>query len=89
MFYIFNPDNFGQINVSANSLYLIYPESEAEVDTIENFDDGVIQLQSYSNQDINPTMWTLENNITYNNSPHSLKLYGNTWKLEVISPISH
>ena len=61
--------------------------TEAEVDTIENFDDGEVQLQSYSDQDINPNMWSLDNTITYNNSPYSLKLYGNTWKLEVISPI--
>jgi poly-gamma-glutamate capsule biosynthesis protein CapA/YwtB (metallophosphatase superfamily) len=77
---------FGGINDLANSLPHL-SGSEVEVDSIENFDDGVIQLQSYSNQDINPNMWTLENNITYNNSPHSLKLYGNTWKLEVISPV--
>ncbi|HEY6625701.1 MAG TPA: CapA family protein, partial [Ignavibacteriaceae bacterium] len=79
--------SFGRITVLASSLSYL-SGSEVEVDTIENFDDGVIQLQSYSNQDINPTMWTLENNITYNNSPHSLKLYGNTWKLEVISPMT-
>ncbi len=78
---------FGPINVLANDLSHL-SGSEAEVDTIENFDDGVIQLQSYSNQDVNPTMWSLENTITYNNSPHSLKLYGNTWKLEVISPMT-
>ena len=78
---------FGPINVLPNDLSHL-SGSEAEIDTIENFDDGVIQLQSYSNQDVNPTMWSLENTITYNNSPHSLKLYGNTWKLEVISPMT-
>jgi poly-gamma-glutamate capsule biosynthesis protein CapA/YwtB (metallophosphatase superfamily) len=79
--------NFGQINVLANGLF--HPSgSKAEVDTIENFDDGEVQLQSYSDQDINPNMWSLDNTITYNNSPYSLKLFGNTWKLEVIDPIS-
>jgi hypothetical protein len=78
---------FGRMNIFSNGFSYL-PKSNAEVDTIENFDDGVIQLQSYSNQDINPTMWLLENTITYNNSLHSLKLYGNTWKLEVISPIT-
>ena len=78
---------FGQINVLANGLSHL-SGSKAEVDTIENFDDGEVQLQSYSDQDINPNMWSLDNTITYNNSPYSLKLYGNTWKLEVIDPIS-
>jgi poly-gamma-glutamate capsule biosynthesis protein CapA/YwtB (metallophosphatase superfamily) len=33
-------------------------------------------------------MWSLDNTITNNNSPYSLKLFGNTWKSEVINPIS-
>ena len=78
---------FGKLNVLSQN-YSNLSDNIAEVDTIENFDDGIVQLQSYSNQDINPTMWSLENNITYNNSPHSLKLFGNTWKLEVISPMT-
>ncbi len=78
---------FGQLNVSANGLSYS-SGNKAEVDTIENFDDGEIQLQSYADQDINPNMWSLDNTITYNNSPYSLKLFGNTWKLEIINPIS-
>ena len=78
---------FGQINVLANGLSHS-SLSMVEVDTVENFDDGEVQLQSFSDQDINPNMWSLDNTITYNNSPYSLKLFGNTWKLEVIYPIS-
>jgi poly-gamma-glutamate synthesis protein (capsule biosynthesis protein) len=77
----------GQINVLANGLSHS-TGSKAEVDTVENFDDGEIQLQSYSDQDINPNMWSLDSTITYNNSHYSLKLFGNTWKLEVINSIS-
>jgi len=83
----FIPIIFGRTNDLANSLPHL-SGGEADVDTIENFDYGQVQLQSYSNQDINPSMWVLENTITYNNSPYSLKLYGNTWKLEVISPVT-
>ena len=78
--------NFGQINVLANGLSRS-SGSKVEVDTIENFDYGEIQLLSYSDQDIDPNMWSLDNTITYNNSPYSIKLFGNTWKLEVIEPI--
>ncbi|MCW8813630.1 MAG: hypothetical protein OQK65_08885, partial [Chlorobium sp.] len=77
----------GQINVLANGLSRP-SESKVVIDTIENFDVGEVQLQSYSDEDIDPDMWSLDNTITYNNSPYSLKLFGNTWKLEVINPIS-
>jgi poly-gamma-glutamate capsule biosynthesis protein CapA/YwtB (metallophosphatase superfamily) len=55
---------------------------------IEDFDDGDVQLQSFPGEDMQPDSWTLDTLITYNNSPYSLKLYGNTWKLESIAPVS-
>ncbi len=57
-------------------------------DTIENFDDGEIQLFSYPGQDIDTNAWALDSNITFNNSAFSLKLWGNTWKIESIIPIT-
>lgn len=54
---------------------------------IENFDDGIINLSSYPGQDMDPDAWTLDSVNTYNNSPYSLKLYGNTWKLETIESV--
>ncbi|MGD8979658.1 MAG: CapA family protein [candidate division WOR-3 bacterium] len=56
-------------------------------DTIENFDDGVIELFSYPDEDFDSSAWALDSDITYNNSPYSLKLWGNTWKVESIVPI--
>jgi len=35
-----------------------------------------------------PNSWNLDQNITFNNSPFSLKIYGNTWKIESITPMS-
>ncbi len=57
-------------------------------DTIENFDDGELQLRSFPGQDLQPDSWILDTHITYNGSPYSLKLYGNTWKLETIAPVN-
>lgn len=57
-------------------------------DTIENFDDGIIQLFSYPNEDMDPDAWALDSLITYNNSAFSLKLWGNTWKIESIVPVT-
>lgn len=54
--------------------------------TIENFDSGAIQLFSYPGQDSEPGAWILDSITTYNNSAYSLKLFGNTWKLENIAP---
>ncbi len=62
-------------------------EVTADADTIENFDDGQVNLLSWADQDLNPTSWSLSNTITFHNSPYSLKLYGNTWKLDTIQPV--
>ncbi len=60
---------------------------QARADTIENFDDGIIQLFSYPNEDMEPDAWALDSLITYNNSAFSLKIWGNTWKIESIVPV--
>jgi poly-gamma-glutamate capsule biosynthesis protein CapA/YwtB (metallophosphatase superfamily) len=62
--------------------------NSARADTIENFDDGIIQLFSYPNEDMDPDAWALDSLITYNNSAFSLKLWGNTWKIESIVPVT-
>ncbi|MBC8526508.1 MAG: CapA family protein [Candidatus Cloacimonetes bacterium] len=58
---------------------------------IENFDDGEIELLSYPGEDEEPDAWCLDSTITYSDSLYSsiysLKLYGNTWKIEMIQPI--
>ncbi len=56
-------------------------------DTIENFDDGVVELFSYPGEDAHPDSWALDSVNTYADSPFSLRMFGNTWKLESISPI--
>jgi len=53
---------------------------------IEDFDDGTIDLLSYPGQDIDPLAWELNSSITWANSAYSLKLSGNTWKLQNIQP---
>lgn len=55
--------------------------------TIENFDSGTISLSSYSTEDEDPSDWELNPTITFENSPWSLKLYGNTWKVQSITPV--
>ena len=54
---------------------------------IENFDDGDIVLDSYTDQDIDPDDWVLTPERTYMESPLSLKLFGNTWKSQEIAPV--
>ncbi len=55
---------------------------------IENFDAGTISLESYPGEDEDPLDWEINSDITYQNSPYSLKLFGNTWKLQNISAIA-
>ena len=58
------------------------------IEIIENFDDGEVEFTSYPNEDDEPNSWNLDSNITFNNSPYSLKIFGNTWKIEAIEPIT-
>jgi len=60
----------------------------AFADTIETFDDPDLQLRSFPGEDVQPDSRILDSVNTYHNSPYSLKLYGNTWKLESIAPRS-
>jgi len=56
---------------------------------IEDFESGEISLFSYPDQDLHPDAWELTSENTYNPlSQYSLKLYGNTWKVEAIEPVT-
>ncbi len=55
---------------------------------IEDFDDGEVELGSYAEQDLDPDSWLLDAEVTYDGSPYSLKLFGNTWKTEEIEPVT-
>ncbi|MCD4820441.1 MAG: CapA family protein [Candidatus Cloacimonetes bacterium] len=61
--------------------------STSRFETIEDFDFGDIELLSYEDEDIDENDWEINDEITYENSPYSLRLYGNTWKLQIIEPI--
>ncbi len=67
----------------SNNLFGVFNSRE---EIIENFDDGEVELLSYPGEDEDPDDWALDSTITYNNSPYSLKLFGNTWKIEMIEP---
>ncbi|MCU0613329.1 MAG: PKD domain-containing protein, partial [Candidatus Eisenbacteria bacterium] len=54
---------------------------------IEDFDDGVVDLGSYPGEDIDPDAWLLDGKNTYQDSPFALRLHGNTWKTEQITPV--
>lgn len=57
-------------------------------DTIESFESGVVQLLSYPGQDQHPNAWRVDSLLPHPGSRYSLKLHGNTWKMEQIEPIS-
>ncbi|HCM16537.1 MAG TPA: hypothetical protein DHW79_11505, partial [Candidatus Cloacimonas sp.] len=55
---------------------------------IEDFDSGSVVLSSWADEDIQPDAWTVDNQNTYALSPYSLKLTGNSWKQQSITPFS-
>tara|TARA_B100000315_G_scaffold223352_1_gene228075 strand:+ start:12599 stop:17371 length:4773 start_codon:yes stop_codon:yes gene_type:complete len=54
---------------------------------IEDFDDGEVELSSYADEDVDSDGWAITAENTFENSSFSLKLYGNTWKQEMIQPL--
>ena len=68
--------------INANALSYTHRE-----EIIENFDDGEVTLLSFPDEDEDSEMWTLDSANTFNDSPYSLKLFGNTWKVEEIEPV--
>lgn len=65
---------------------LVFAAGPLAADTVENFDDGQVVLRSYPGQDAQPDSWRLDTLVTYRHSPFSLRLHGNTWKVESIAP---
>ena len=56
---------------------------------IEDFDSGEISFTSYQDQDLQPNAWELTTENTYNiQSLYALKIYGNTWKVKAIEPVT-
>jgi poly-gamma-glutamate capsule biosynthesis protein CapA/YwtB (metallophosphatase superfamily) len=69
-----------------NGQYSSKPGSPKQI-IIENFDLGTVDFTSYPGEDEDPLDWEINSAITYENSPWSLKLSGNTWKVQGISPV--
>ncbi len=63
-------------------------QAQNRYDVLEDFDSGEISLLSWMDEDVQPNSWELDSLITYDNSAYSLKLFGNTWKQQIINPVS-
>lgn len=55
---------------------------------IENFEAGSISLSSYPGEDMSPNSWSLDTAYTFDSSNFALKLNGNTWKQQAITPLA-
>ncbi len=61
-----------------------YSTAQTDSTVIENFENNVI-LFSYNNEDNEPFSWEIDTSFSYTGNA-SLKIYGNSWKSEQISP---
>ncbi len=75
------------ILVIMTALIPICAAGSLRYDVIEGFESGSIQLFSWLAEDIEPNNWQMDSNITNNNSNFSLRLFGNTWKQQFITPV--
>jgi poly-gamma-glutamate capsule biosynthesis protein CapA/YwtB (metallophosphatase superfamily) len=51
---------------------------------LADFESGQVTLESFEDQDQQPTAWSLSSSTTYGGSQYALKLSGNTWKAQPI-----
>jgi poly-gamma-glutamate capsule biosynthesis protein CapA/YwtB (metallophosphatase superfamily) len=56
--------------------------------TIEDFESGTPDLASYPGQDLAPGNWELTTANAYQGSGSSLRLFGNTWKMQDIDTVA-
>jgi len=55
---------------------------------IEDFESGSVSLFSWLDEDIQPSAFSFDTQIVYPGSSYSLKLSGNTWKEQFITPVA-
>ena len=55
-------------------------------DVIADFESGSVTLESYPGQDLDPGDWALITTGTHAGSAYSLRLFGNTWKTQAVTP---
>jgi len=55
---------------------------------IEDFESGGVVLDSYPGQDSDPADWEIVSDNTFGDSAYALRLYGNSWKTEDITPVA-
>ncbi|MBI44683.1 MAG: hypothetical protein CMG66_00785 [Candidatus Marinimicrobia bacterium] len=84
LFSIKSIDHFGNIsefsNTTTNNV-----TGHSENIIIQNFDTDNLDLSSFPNHDQNPESWSIDTVNTFYDSYGSLKLFGNTWKVEEIN----
>jgi poly-gamma-glutamate capsule biosynthesis protein CapA/YwtB (metallophosphatase superfamily) len=80
-------DHFGNFSPLSNTINDNIPGHDP-IAVLENFNSGIINLQSYSDEDRHPLSWHLDDELTFMNSDYSLELWGNTWKSQSIDPIA-
>ena len=72
-------------NLSDNS-NTVYNDVDSHLDNLilQDFESDTLNLLSFPNHDQDPSDWQIDSLNTFYNSKGSLKLYGNTWKVEDI-----
>jgi hypothetical protein len=64
----------------------VSPASSPRWVTLEDFESGGVVLSSYPGEDFDPDDWEVTQSNAYGGTVYSLRLYGNTWKVQSIPP---
>ncbi|MBC8204524.1 MAG: CapA family protein [FCB group bacterium] len=84
--------SFSEPLENVKSFYTVYVKDDVpfsggtDETIIESFESGAITLYSYPGQDQDPNSWNVSDYRAYDGD-YSLRLYGNTWKIQAITPM--
>jgi len=70
------------------SLAVVAAAAALPATVIEDFESGAVDLVGYPGQDLEPDAWALVGENTYQGSAWSLRIAGNSWKVQSIEPVA-
>ncbi|HRX76402.1 MAG TPA: hypothetical protein P5342_03015, partial [Candidatus Cloacimonadota bacterium] len=62
--------------------------AQVRYNVIEDFETGTVELNSWADEDQQPDAWSIDSTVTHNASAFSLRLDGNCWKQQSITPLT-
>lgn len=79
--------HFAPLFILAPLLFFAALTHAGRADVIEDFESGSVVLESYPDQDLDPSAWEVTTSSPFGGN-YALRIYGNTWKTQAIEAVA-